>query len=147
MNHTVMKEKIFALYDGELTGEARKEAEAHLKECSECGTMVEGWTAAAKTFFKEPKPMESEFFVRRVMDRIESSVKPRPAFRRNIYLRWLVPALGVAAVLFAIGQPVRRSVSIEALLLEEIPRPASWVLSHARPTADEMLEFAMEERT
>ena len=138
MNHSGMKEKVYALCDGELKREARQEAETHLKDCPECSAMVERWKATAGLFFQKPQPAPSEFFVQRVMDRIEMWERPLPAPRRSASLRWLVPALGLAAVLFAVMRPVQMQppVSVEMLLLEEgTPGPVS---------ADQMLRFAME---
>ena len=145
MNHTVMKEKVFALYDGELVGDARREVETHLQGCPECRALYARWTAAAKVVFKEqPNPETSEFLVRQVMDRIETWERPRPVLRRQGYLRWLVPVLGVTAMLFAVIRPPQQPVSVEALLLEDTSSPASWVLSNTTPTADEIFSFTME---
>ncbi len=146
MDHAAMKDKVFALYDGELGQEARQEVEAHLKGCLECRAMYERWRTTARAFFKEPRPVPSEFFVQRVMDRIELWERPLPAPGPYARLRWLVPALGLAAVLFAMMRPAQtqQPVSVEMLLLEGTPGPASWVLSNATPNTDQMLGFAME---
>ncbi len=108
--------------------------------------MLERWKAAAGLFFQKPQPAPSEFFVQRVMDRIEMWERPLPAPRRNASLRWLVPALGLAAVLFAVLRPtpLQPPVSVEMLLLEGTPGPASWVLSEKTPTADQLLGFTLE---
>ena len=127
-DHTRMKEKVFAFYDGELEGEARLEAETHLKECAECQKRFEGWKTTAKQLFQEPVPLESEFFVRRVMEKVGALEMPHPVRRRH-HLRWLVPALTVATLLLVMIQPARESVSVEMLL----------------PTMDEVFDFGMEE--
>ncbi len=145
MNHALMKEKVFALYDGECADDARREVEIHIEGCSECRAMMERWKATAPVFFKEPRPLESEFFVHRVMERIEIETQPRPVFRRKIYVRWLIPALGLVAALLLIVPSVQQPVSVETLLFEGNPSAASWVLSNKTPTTDEMLGFAMEE--
>ena len=146
MNHAAMKEKVFALYDGELDQNSRREVETHLGECPDCRSLFECWKTAAGVFFQEPRPLVSEFFVQRVMDKIEAWERPLPATRRNASLRWLVPALGLAAMLFAILRPMQmqQPVSVEGLLLEGIPGPTSWVLSNRTLTTDQMLGFAME---
>ena len=147
MNHAAMKEKVFALYDGELDPSARQEVEAHCGECLECRAMQQHWKAAAGVFFREPPPLSSEFFVQRVMDRIELWERPLPAARRNAPLRWLVPALGLAAGLFVLllwPMQAQQPVSVEMLLLEGTPGPTSWVLSNETPTADQMLGFTLE---
>ncbi len=146
MDHAVLKEKVFALYDGELSGEERQQVGAHLQECAECRGRVERWTAVAKVFFKEPRPLASEFFVQRVMDRIGLLNRPRPALQWNIAWRWLVPALGAtAALLLMLNQPAQRAVSIETLLLGNTEEPVSWMLlSDQKPTKEEVLGFALE---
>ena len=147
-DHAQIKEKLFALYDGELEGSAKVEAEGHLNECAQCRTLFEGWRKAAKMLFPEAKPLESEFFVRRVMEGIEAQNAPAsPPIRRRYYLRWLVPALTVAALFLMIQQSLQQPVSVEALLLSDLSGPASWVFSNAKPTPDELLGFAMEEES
>ncbi len=129
-DHAHIKEKIFALYDGELVGEARLEAETHLKECAECQALFEGWSKTAKTLFREPQPLESEFFVRRVMEQVDRLNAPAPPpMRRRYYLRWLVPAISLATLFLVMRQPIQQPVSVETLL----------------PTMDEVLDFGMEE--
>ncbi len=54
MSHDTLKEKLFALYDGELTGEVRHEVEAHVANCSECRTAYAQWQQTASTFFRAP---------------------------------------------------------------------------------------------
>ncbi len=146
MDHAAIRERVFAFYDGELAGDARQEVEAHLQGCPECRAMVERWTATAGVFFKKPQPDTSEFFVQRVMDRIETQQRPRPALRWRVELRWLVPALGLTAMLFVVMQPAQQPVSVEMLLLGDTGGATSWVLSNGAPTADEMLGLAMEGR-
>ena len=144
-HHEVLKEKVFALYDGELAGDARQEAEAHLKSCSECRAMVERWMTTATVFFKESRPMASEFFVQCVMDRIKLLERPRRMVWPALEWRWLVPAFGVAAgVLFLILQLRQQPLSIETLLLGDTQGPTASVLSNKTPTADELLGFVME---
>ncbi len=145
-NHAAMKENLYALYDGELVGAARREVELHLKGCLECRAVYARWEAAAEILFREPRALGSEFFVQRVMDRIEAvERKARPSLPWVVSLRWLVPAVGLAAaLLFVIGRPHPAPVSIESLLLEDAGRPVSWVLSNEAPTEDDLLGFAME---
>ena len=145
-DHAQMKEKLFALYDGELEGPAKVEAEGHLNECAQCRTLFEGWSKTAKMLFPEPEPLESEFFVRRVMERVNALDALRPVSRKH-YLRWLVPALGLATLFLVLRQPVQEPLSVEMLLLSDVSGPASWVFSNAKPTADEILGFAMEDES
>ena len=147
MNHALMKEKAFALYDGECAEDARREVEIHIEGCSECRAMMERWKATARVFFKEPKPLESEFFVHRVMERIEIESRPRLDFWRKAYIPWLVPMLGLAAALFFIVPSGQQPVSVETLLFEGNSSVASWVLSNKTPTTDDVLLFAMEEQS
>ena len=147
MNHAAMKEKVCALYDGELDPSACQEVEAHCGGCLECRAMHERWKRAAGVFFQEPPRLSSEFFVQRVMDRIELWERPLSVSRRTVSLRWLVPALGLAAALCVLllwPVQARQPVSVEMLLLEGTPGPAAWVLSNKTPTADQILGFTLE---
>ena len=144
MDHALIKELLSAFRDGELRGEACREVEAHLKGCSECRAVLDRWNAAAGIFFKSaPQPAASEFIVHRVMERIEAWERPSVKARANVYLRWLVPALGLAAFLLALWPALEPPVSVEERLLSDASGPVSWMLSDRSPTADEVLEFTM----
>ncbi len=145
MDHAAIREQVFALYDGELAGPARQEAEDHCRQCAECRALYGRWAAMAKTLFRNPQVVPSEFFVQRVMDRVELLERSRQVvLRPAMEWRWFVPALGMAAVaLCLVLQPQRRPVSLEGLLFIEVPSPSSWVLSNDTPTAEDILKLAM----
>ena len=150
MNHETLKDKLFALYDGELTGEDRRQTELHLAECAECSRMYVQWQKTAKAFLRPPEVEVSDTFVQRVMERIEEE-EPR---RREVWMpwteriRWMIPALGLASVLLlvlGVLGPTQESVSIEALLLGNGQENAQirLVLASDSPQTD-ALGFIME---
>ncbi len=146
MDHEKLKDKLFALYDGELTGPGREEIERHLADCRECRQIYAQWQRTAKVLFRPSDIVPSEGFVRRVMARIEALEQPQaaPSWRAN--LRWFAPALGAAALLlFAMGS-MQQTVSVEALLLEDGRDNISTevVLACEPPTTDQIFDFIME---
>lgn len=112
-------EQLFALYDRELTGAAAHTVEQHLGQCRDCQGMLARWKQAAAMVFVPPTPPASEAFVTRVMRRLETpAVQPLRMPRPAAWSRWLVPAVGLAAVLLAaLPGPLQQTVSTENLLL------------------------------
>ena len=102
MDHEVMKERILALYDEELAGDARREAENHLSGCAECRRSYEQWQRMAKGLFRDPQVQPSELFVSRVMERIDALERPRHAVPWTIRLRWAVPAMALASLILLV---------------------------------------------
>ncbi len=145
MNHEKMKERIFALYDGELDPATRGEVEAHLGDCAECRELYERWEETAKTFFKAPETKPSEFFVRQVMSGIRELDTPKPALSRARILRWFVPAAALALVLLSIVPVPTQPNSIDTWLSQEMSGSSQWVFSNKALTMDDTLEFVMEE--
>ena len=147
MSHDTLKEKLFALYDGELTGEVRHEVEAHVANCSECRTAYAQWQQTASTFFRAPDVQTSDAFVHQMMGRLTASVRPRRAAPWR-EMRWLIPAMGLAGVLLLVLGPAQHPVSLEALLLADGPEnmPAQFVLASDTPSVDDVLGLVMEGR-
>ena len=141
MDHKAMKDKIFALYDGELEGASRQEAEAHLAACAECRRTYENWTKTAKILFKAPSPAPSEFFVQSVMNRIRDLEAPKPAREWRISLPWLVPALGFAFMFVLAVVPSPQFFTLDNWLIQD----SSMAFSNSAPNADETLQWVMEE--
>ncbi len=155
MGHKTIKEKLFALYDGELDPAARKEVEAHLSGCPECRELHGRWAKTAKVLFSSPAAKNSpqdesaglladEFFVKSVMSRIRERQAPKPAISRDIYLRWLVPAIGLALMLLAVLPPAPQVVSMDTWLFQDAGSRSSWLFSNNALSADETLQFVME---
>ncbi len=149
MDHRLIQEQLFAFYDGELIGLARRAVEAHLLDCADCRTVVSQWTQVTRVAFQAPAVSASEVFVQRVMQRIET---PRPqSLRLSRWFfnsRWLIPAMGLAAmVIVMISGPLRQTVSIESLLLSDGREPAALqrVLSGESPSGDDILGLLMED--
>ena len=146
MKHEAMKERILALYDGELAGDARREAENHLSGCAECRRSYEQWQQMAKGLFRDPQVQPSELFVSRVMERINALERPRHAVPWTIRLRWAVPAMALASLLLLVLGSAQSSVSIEALLLADARESGvtQLVLASRQPAADEVNGSIME---
>ncbi len=147
MNHQTLKDKMFALYDGELSGKELQEAQAHLASCQECGRAYAQWQRTAKTFFRVPEVEESEAFVHRVMERLEALNEPKPSrawVTWSFPSRWFVPAMAVALLfILALGgvvAPNPSPVSLETLLL-------SGEEENVLPTTDQLFGFIMEDNS
>lgn len=100
MNHEMIQEKLFALYDGPLTEQERKVVETHLSQCPDCRRAVAEWKALSKRLF--PKVAFSEasedLFTLSVLRKLETYQAPVSLFDRGFLLRWGLPALGLAAM-------------------------------------------------
>lgn len=139
-----MKDKLFALYDGELDQASRWEVEAHMEGCQECRELHQRWTQTSKILFKASKPASSEFFVRSVMNRIHELETPKPAFRWNITIPWLIPAAGLLLMILTIMPVAPEAMTMDAFLMQQTSGHLSWALSHTAPSADDTLQFVME---
>lgn len=145
MTHDAMQAQVFALYDGELAGGARQTAQAHLQQCAECQEAVAGWTRTAGVFFRSPEVQASEIFVGRVLDRIASTQNAPVVSVWKPSVRWLIPALGLAALLVMM-QPGGRLVSMDALLLEDGQENGMrLVLAGESPSLDMVLDTVLGE--
>jgi anti-sigma factor RsiW len=143
MDHGALKKILLEFYDNELEPARHREVEAHLLDCSECREEFARWKKTSKAFFPKPAVRESEYFVQRVMTRIKEATEVRRPVFWNIPLRWLVPAMSLAAMLFlAILPEPGLPLSMEALLVHPQDFRAS-VLSGQTPTTDETLDFVM----
>lgn len=144
MTHDAMRKQVFALYDGELAGEARQAAQAHLRQCSECQEAIAGWKRTAGVFFRSPKVRGSEAFVDRVLNRIASAERAPAVSAWKPSIRWLIPALGLVALLLVMrvgSQPV----SLDALLLTDgEERGVELVLARESPGLDTVLDAVLE---
>ena len=152
MDHNAIKDQLFALYDGELDAPVKKEVESHLAGCMECRELYQNWAKTAKVVFKTAKPEASEFFVHRVMERVHALETSRPGFdwkqkvSWNISLPWLVPVVGLAAMLLLAPVSSLPYLSTETLLTGGAVDTASqWMFSKEPLKSDEVLGFVMEE--
>jgi anti-sigma factor RsiW len=107
-----------------LGAEERKEILAHLEGCTDCREAFQRWERIAGTFFRPPeKPSraETEFFVQKAMERLDSEESLANAgWRLWAENRLMLPVLGLglAAVLLSILIVRPESVATpDALLL------------------------------
>lgn len=118
MNHEEVRQSLDAYHDGELSGAARREVEAHLSACPECRRSLADWRKAAAVLFRPPEVSASEPFVRAVMDRVKTEV-PAGADARwgDLWARLRLAAspprlalagAAVAAALLLLVHPVHR---------------------------------------
>ena len=147
MNHPILKDKLFDLYDGELTGVARQEVQAHLADCASCRQTYEQWEKTAKAFFEAPVVEESEAFVQKLMKRVAALEEPEPEATWMGGFRWLVPALGLACLLLLFLRPVQSPLTIETLLLgdEQENVTARFLSAGEAPTMDQVFGFILED--
>jgi predicted anti-sigma-YlaC factor YlaD len=123
-NHEQIRQRVFASLDGELPEAEIRTIQTHLEGCSDCRAAAARWATLARVFFRPltPPPSSSDFFVRRVMARVEAERREHLSVWEGAW-RWLVPALGVgvAALALVVTTPRDQSslspVSIDELLL------------------------------
>ncbi len=146
MDHEAMKEQVFALYDGELTGSVRRTVEVHLEQCEECRRTYASWERAAKIFFQPPHIQASKAFVEHVLNQIEAVEQPARASTRRQTVRWLIPALGLAAVLLLVMGSMRQPISVEALLLSEGQEngQSQLVFASEKPSVETVLDAILD---
>ena len=150
MDHHAIDQELFAFYDGELTAAKRRVIEDHVSDCATCRAQLAQWRHVAGTIIQRSSGIvPSDVFVERVMGRL---TRPRAGgmlrVHRLLDLRWLVPALTLAAAAFIFTtSPAPRAVSVETLLLADEPEPATWqqVLIAETPSPEVILGLLMEE--
>jgi|GEM_PF-3624785 len=118
MNYDEIQDKIYAFFDGELEAEERPEIESHIQTCQACASLLERWRQISTTVFKPLSPPDTEFFITRVMARLqeEDTLKLRRTWS------WQVPflALGVASLLFVLTNLIENGIpSTQNLLLND----------------------------
>ena len=148
MNHRAIQEKLFALHDGELSGDEKQAVENHLPGCSDCRLILEEWQALAKNLFPAPQqPLGSEVFVAGVMRRIaRPKAEPFAWARLLLESSWLAPAAGFAALwIMLMNGLIQSTVSVENLLLSNENTAIQQVLTGEKPSADDVLGLIMEE--
>ena len=146
MKHHLRQDQLFTLHDGELTGAARREAEAHLADCAVCRKTLAQWQRTANALFRAPDVHPSDAFVHQLMERIKALEQPRRAAPWVVAIRWLAPAVGLAGLLLLVLGPMERAVSVETLLLTEAREqaPTQFVLASEPSTMDDVLGSIME---
>ena len=144
MNHPAIQAQLLALHDEEVPKATRRALEAHLAQCAECRILVARWQRITRALFPTPDIKTSEDFVDRVLDRVAAAQPLRAAWWPTV--PWLVPAFGLALVVFVFLGSMRQPISIEALLLEEgRERGATHLmLASEAPSVDVMLDAILE---
>lgn len=99
MNHELIQQKLFALYDGPLTEQERKLVEVHLAQCAECRKAISQWKAISARLFPAQTFSEvaEDAFVAKVMGRVRSAGEKAESWG-TLFFRWLVPLAGSAVV-------------------------------------------------
>jgi len=84
MNHQPYETWI--LDDVELTGEQRHQMDTHLKECSDCRRLADGWHSAVKVIRTSPEGTLKAGFTRRFMDSLpERKVRHQRSLARRLF--------------------------------------------------------------
>lgn len=147
--HKDIKDALYALYDGELSGEVRLEVESHIKTCGECGRIYQNWEKLSKTLFKAAQIEPTEAFVTKVMAQIENLESISPIKHRLPLFRWMAPALGLGfAAFFLTALPDMETViSTDDLLLVNGRNGfvSQWAFTPAAPEKEDLLEYVLEE--
>lgn len=137
MDHDQWSDAVFCLRDGQLSGEEKRAAEAHLASCALCREEQERWSRLAGGLFRPGPDPRAEFFVQKVMARLEEPER-RWTFS---WPRWLavaaIPAL--AALMISVSPGGEPEPSTETLLLAQGQPGPSWAFSKDAPGTDEFL--------
>ena len=137
MNHENIKEKLLAFYDKELLEAERQELKEHVTSCQECAEILKRWEAASSALSKIKLPEESDFFVRRVMNRIDELERPVvPEPKVSWIPRWVAPVFGYgfAVILMILAISYREPAwSTEAVLIADMPQESQWMFSAEDP--------------
>lgn len=152
MDHHQLREALFALHDGELEDAERKEVLAHLQECEGCRQDYRRWERIEGIFFcipAKPSAVETEFFVRQMMENLEEQPSVDLA-QPGWVARWMIPVLsmGVAALFLSIFRLRPESIApMDVLFLMDSSsgRIQELVLSPDPSREDPLLDFIMEE--
>lgn len=109
MNHETIREKVYALYDGELPPVEQEEIRAHLQACLECRQLHGRWEKITRLFFHLAEPPASEAFVTRVMANLPARKAQGAPNGWAIFTRWAFPALGLslAGFMLAMAAPLQ----------------------------------------
>lgn len=146
MDHESMKAKLWELYDGELSGRDREEAEAHLKTCAECAALFARWKTLSGKLFGQAHPARSEAFVQNVMSRVRQAEVTRVPIR-VMPVQWFAPVFGIAAMLLLAITPAVQAPSAENMFMGDASDAVTqWVFMGNIPQSDDLLSFVMEER-
>ena len=153
INHDQLRDALELLHDGELGAQERAEVLSHLEGCHECQEVYQRWEQLSGIFFRslmKPIPAQTEFFVQRVMERLNSS-DPAPSVGWWPWLEdhCMVPALsmGLVAALLSILMVRPESIApTDALFLinSQNHAAAQWVLP-PDPANTGMMLLAPEE--
>lgn len=151
MKHKKIKDALYALYDGELSGEMCLEVESHMKTCGECRQIYQNWGEISKTFLKVPQVAPTDAFVENVMERIEAldEVPQTDVKYRWPLFRWMAPALGLgfAAFFLTVMPETESTISTDDLLLVNGRNGfvSQWAFAPASPEKEDLLEYVLEE--
>lgn len=101
MNHNQIKDALLEFYDGELTAAKATEIRSHLASCSECQAVLDEWKVTSAALFRSPlPPVESEFFVTRVMSRLNEAAQPSRVEAWSAFWKLGFAAAGLSLMLW-----------------------------------------------
>lgn len=111
MNHVEIRDRFFEFRNNELSEHEHLEMEIHLVNCSNCADYFEQSNKMATLIFSSPAPVNSEFFVTRVLARLESHSQ------RHWAWRWGVFPLAVISLFLMVGVPRTDELQLSTNLL------------------------------
>jgi len=122
MNHELIKEDVFALYDGQLSSARTQEIQAHLQVCSACRDLLENWKKISDLFVPAFHFEQSELFVRQVMRRVRVLSQKEERMDWGHFSRWAFPTLAMSVIGFMavlIYTSSSMNISTEGLLMKD----------------------------
>ncbi len=147
MDHNQLKEKLFEYYDGEVSPIEHAEIHSHIESCSECRVSLQDWRRISTTFFKTNPKLQSDFFVGRVMARLEAAPQPFPFGFLSPLLKMSFAGASLALALVALNSS-SSPVTVDSLLLADgrSQTNTNWIFEENEVETGELLGYSMEER-
>ncbi len=132
MNHQPYETWI--LDDVELTGDQRHQMDMHLKDCSECRRLADGWHSAVKVIQTSPEVTLKAGFTRRFMDSLpERKVRRQRSLARRLF--WGLSISAGAALMTGMG------------FLLTLNSPITWIVNSVNAVLDLASTFTVIQST
>ncbi len=142
MDHQNIKEKLWAYRDFEISGPEQQEIFTHLQSCRECSFELNRLQTLGTKLKRIALAAPSEFFVRKVMDRLGDLEEAAKPMLKWAFMDWLLPLTGYAFAFFLMFLAISHReapVNASAVLLADVPQGAQWTFSSEAPDINKLL--------
>ncbi len=149
MEHQEIMEKLTAFRDPEMPESEKREITAHLEICAECRNLFSRWERLSAGLRRTALPEASDFFVSRVMKRLDALEEPEPERVSGWRLpRWLVMSIGYAfgiSLMFLAIANRQTPVNAAVVLLSDVPQSEQWTFVSETPDSGQVLGVLKED--